>query len=93
MELQGLKILLSKNRVFIEKMYINDDFFKVNMMTVVTMNEKKNNSNVYFSYLLKSDNMWHGMLGHVNYNYIQGLININLLPCIIFKKNNKCEVE
>ena len=31
------------------------------------------------------------MLCHVNYNSIQSLINLDLLPSMIFDKNHKCE--
>jgi hypothetical protein len=34
----------------------------------------------------------HGMLGHVNYNYIQILIVLELLSSMIFEKNYKFEI-
>jgi hypothetical protein len=32
----------------------------------------------------KSYDLWHGKLGHVNYKYIQRLINLELLSSIMF---------
>jgi len=69
---------------------LSDDLFKMNIMTIETMVEKSNN-NIFFSYLLESCDMWYDMLSYVNYNSIQRLINLNLLPTIIFEKNHKCE--
>ena len=37
-------------------------------------------------YLFESYNVIHGMLGHVNYNYIQILIILELLSSMIFEK-------
>jgi len=57
--------------------------FKINVITILTNDEKKN-KNIFSSYLLESCDMWHEMLDHASYNYIQSLINHELLPSMIF---------
>jgi hypothetical protein len=85
------KFILSKSDMFIEKGYHCDSLFKMNVMTIVIIDEN-NNKIVSSSYLFESCDVWHGMLGHMNYNYIQRLINHELLPNMIFWKNHKCEI-
>ena len=60
-------------------------------MTIVTIDEN-NNKIASFSYLLKSSDVWHDRLDHVNYNSMQRLINHELLPRMIFEKNHKCKI-
>jgi len=62
--------------------FIND-LFKMNTITIVT-NDKNKNKNVFSSYLLECCDVWHNKLGHVNYSFIQRLINHELLLSIIF---------
>lgn len=50
--IESEKLVLFKNRVLIREEYICDSFFKMIVMTIVIIDEKKNNSNVYSSYLL-----------------------------------------
>jgi hypothetical protein len=60
-------------------------------MTIVTIGEN-NNKIASSSYLLKSSDVWHDRLDHVNYNSMQMLINHELLSSMIFEKNRKCEI-
>jgi hypothetical protein len=60
--------------MFVEKRYLCDGLFKRNVMTIVT-NDKNKNKNVFSSYLLEFCDVWYGRLGHVNYEFIQRLIN------------------
>jgi hypothetical protein len=68
--------------MFVEKKYACDVRFKINVITFLTNDEKKKNVSSF--YLLESCEMWHEMLDHANYNYIQRLINHELLPSMIF---------
>jgi len=47
-------------------------------------NNNNNNNNASSFYLLKACDIWHVSLGHANYNFIQLLINLELLPTMIF---------
>jgi len=76
--------------MFVKKRYLCDDLFKMNVMVIVT-NDKNNSKIVSSLYLFESYDVWHDKLGHVNYNFIQGLINHELFPSMIFYKNHKCE--
>jgi hypothetical protein len=61
------KFILTKSGMFVGKWYLCDDFFKINVMTIVTIDES-NNKITSSSYLLKSSDVWHDRLDHVNYN-------------------------
>lgn len=43
------------------------------------------------AYLLESSNLWHGRLGHVNYNIIRRLINLKRIHAFQIDKQHKCE--
>lgn len=61
-------------------------------MTILTMDKEKENYNTFFL-VLESYDMCYDRLGHVNYNFIQRLINLDLLLSMISaKKNYECEV-
>jgi hypothetical protein len=55
--------------MLIEKEYLYDGLFKINIMTTVT-NDENNNKIVYSSYSLECCDVWYDKLGHVNYNFI-----------------------
>ena len=57
--------------MYVEKCYMSDDLFKMNVMTIV---HSVINNNTSFFYLLESSNLWHGRLGHVNYGSLRRLI-------------------
>jgi len=52
--------------MFVGKGYMHDDFFKINVMIIVTNNENKNK--IISSYLFEFYNAWHEILSHMNYN-------------------------
>jgi len=81
------KLVLIKSKMFVGKGYACNDLSKMNVMNIVTNNCINNKNNSSFSYLLESCDMWHERLGHVNYSFIQKLINLELLWTTIFKKN------
>jgi len=58
------KYILSKNDMFVEKRYLCDEFFKMNIMIIVT-NDENNNNIVSSFYLFKSYGVWHINLSHV----------------------------
>ena len=57
-------------------------------MTIVTNDENNNKTKSSF-YLLESCDVWHDMLGCVNYNFMQRLINHKLLPSMVFFRKIK----
>jgi len=69
------------------KKYVCNDLSKMNAMNIVTKNHINNKNNFFYYYLLESYDMWYEWLGHMNYNFIQRLINLELLWTTIFKKN------
>ena len=84
------KFVLTKNEMFVGKDYLSDGFFKMNVMTVVpkSINNNKIDSSAY---LLESSNIWHGRLGHVNYDTLRRLIHLDYLPKFNIDPNQKCE--
>ena len=84
------KFLLTKSGMYVRKGYMSDGLFKLNVMTIVSkLNEMIVSSS---SYLLASSHLWHGRLGHVNYNSLRRLINLECLPKFDINLNHKCEI-
>ena len=58
--------------MIVEKRYLYDFLFKMNVITIKTTYENYNNI-AFSSYLIESYDVWHEKLGHVNYNSMQRL--------------------
>ena len=43
------------------------------------------------TYMLESSNLWHDRLGHVNYDTLRRLINLNHIPTFQIDSKHKCE--
>ncbi|KZV19365.1 retrovirus-related Pol polyprotein from transposon TNT 1-94, partial [Dorcoceras hygrometricum] len=84
------KFILSKNGVFIGNGYLEDNMFKMNVMPV--LREFDGNKIKASTYIVECYNLWHGRLGHVNYNTLKRLVKLNLLPTMDINKTHKCEV-
>ena len=84
--------ILTKNGMYVGKGYMSNGLFKMNVMTVVPPTKNINNKNTLFAYMLKSSNVSHGRLGHVNYDTLRRLINMERLPKFKLDPNHKCEI-
>ena len=62
--------------------------WKLNVMTLIKSNMNKAST---FTYMLELSNPWHGRLGHVNYDTLCRLINLNHIPTFQIDANHKCE--
>ena len=71
------KFVQSKSRMYVGKWYMSGGMWKINEMTITKSKMNKASSS---SYILKSSNIWHGRLGHVNYDTLRKLINLNHIP-------------
>lgn len=80
------KFVLSKNGMFVGKGYALNGMFKLNVMVTNKMNNESSSS----AYLLECSNVWHGRLGHVNYNSIKRLIKLEYIPKLNIDSNHKC---
>lgn len=60
------------------------------LFKLIIMIVKQNNSKS-ISYFVKSSNLWHGRLRHINYNFMHKLININYTPSFQIDIRHKCE--
>ncbi|KAD4178897.1 hypothetical protein E3N88_27488 [Mikania micrantha] len=83
------KFVLSKHGMFIGKGYAKNDMFKLNVIAkVVNMNENVPTS----AYLIESSNVWHGRLGHVNFNSMRRLIKLDCIPKFSMDSKYKCTI-
>ena len=71
---------------------MSNGLVKMNVMTVVPPIKNINKKNTSFAYMLESLNVWHGRLGHVNYDKLRRLINMECLPKFQIYSNHKCEI-
>ena len=62
--------------------------WKLNVKSIIKSNMNKASASVY---ILKSSNLWHGRLGHVNYNTLSRLVNLNHIPTFQIDAKYKCE--
>ena len=84
--------ILTKNGMYVGKGYMSNGPFKMNVMTIVPPIKNINNKNTSSAYMLESSNVWHGRLGHVNYDTLCRLINMECLPNFKLDPNHKCEI-
>ena len=84
--------ILTKNGMCVGKGYMSNGLFKMNVMTVVPPIKNINKKNTSSAYMLESSNVWHGRLGHVNYDTLRRLINMECLPKFQIDPNHKCEI-
>ena len=84
--------ILTKNGMYVGKGYMSNRLFKMNVTTVVPLTKNSNNKNTSSAYMLESSNVWHGRLGHVNYDTLRRLINMECLPKFKIDPNHKCEI-
>ena len=83
------KFVLTKSGIYVGKGYMSNGLFKMNVMTIVS---DFNNENTSSAYMLESSNIWHGRLGHVNFDTLRKLMNLELLPKFKIDANHKCEI-
>ena len=80
------KFVLSKSGMFVGKGYALNGMFKMNVIASNNMNKASTSS----AYMLECSNVWHGRLGHVNYNSIRRLIKLDYIPKFDIDSNHKC---
>ncbi|CAM8943434.1 unnamed protein product [Rhodiola kirilowii] len=86
MVFESQKVVLSKNGMYVGRGYVKDGMWKLNVIAINSIN--KNSS----AYLLESSNLWHGRLGHVNYDSIRNLMKLDCIPKFQFDSEHKCEI-
>ena len=67
------KFILFESGIFVRKGYLYDGLFKMNVMTIMMI------MLLFLFCFLEFYDMWYGLLGHVNYNFVEMLINLELL--------------
>ena len=86
---ESSKVVISKNNVFVGKGYVCDGLFKLNIMECVVSNSCNSRSYVYH---VSDCDVWHGRLGHVNYNTINRMIRFNLIPYYDTSSITRCDI-
>ena len=82
------KFVLSKSGMYVGKGYVSDGMWKLNVMTIIKSNMDNESTSTY---MLESSNLWHGTLGHINYDTLCSLINLNHIPTFQIYAKHKCE--
>ncbi|GJV77094.1 pol polyprotein [Tanacetum coccineum] len=73
--------------MYVGKGYAFNGMFNLNVKVVINEINKMNSS----AYLIESSNVWHGRLGHVNFNSMRRLIKFNSIPNFHIDSKYKCE--
>ena len=60
--------------MYIGKGYISKGLFKLNVMTIIPNINKVSS----FVYMFEFFNVWHGRLGHANFNIMHRLVNLDI---------------
>ena len=71
------KFILSNSGMYVGKGYMSGGLWKLNVMIVIKLDMNKASTSTY---IIESYNLWHGRLGHVNYDTLRKLINLNHMP-------------
>ena len=82
------KFIPSKIGLYIGKGYVSDGMWKLNVMIIIKSNMNKASTSTY---MLEPSNLWHSRLGHVNYDTLRRLINLNHIPTFQIDAKHKCE--
>jgi len=82
------KVILANNGNFLGKGYlVNGVFFFFNIVCVIA-----NGSISCSAYIVESVNLWHDILGHVNFGSIKRLKNMHLINASNENECSKCTV-
>jgi len=82
--------VLSKNGLYVGKVYVSDGLFKMNVITIVPKDyDNKVKSSIY---IVESSNIWHARLGPVNFDTLRKMINLDFIPKFAIDSNYKCEI-
>ena len=74
--IESQKVVLFKNGIFVDKGYVKDGIFKLNVIDIKNAMNKEKSA----TYILESSNLWHGRLGHVNFESLCRLIHLDHIP-------------
>ena len=80
------KLILSRNGIFVEKMFSCNGMIKLSVVLV-----KNNNNNVDFAYMVDSIFLWHKRLAHVGLSTIKRMVKCDMIKCDINEFKN-CEL-
>ena len=82
------KFILSNSGMYVGKGYMSSGLWKLNVMIVIKLDMNKASTSTY---IIESYNLWHGRLGHVNYDTLRRLITLNHMPTFQIDVKHKCK--
>lgn len=86
------KFVLSKGGMYVGKGYVCNGMWKINAISSKSNAMINNKNNTSSAYIIESLNLWHGRLGHVNYDTLRRLINLQHIPTFQIDHKHKCEI-
>jgi len=81
------KFVIFKSSVFIRKGFVCDGLFRLNVI-----NPSDNRISIPIALNIKSCDIWLERLGHVNFNFIKKIINLNLISKSSFDSSSRSEI-
>ena len=84
------KFTLTNGGLYVGWGNLLDGKFKLNVLAQVPKNNK--NKNKASTYTIDLCDVWYYRLGHVNYQSLQRMVNLELFPNFSIDKRHKCEV-
>ena len=79
---EGNTCIVCKSGTFVRKGYSCDGMYKLSIM---------NNEDMNSTYIVKSFDIWHARLAHLNFRSLKYMSKQGLISCID-EKNDKCEI-
>jgi len=81
------KFIIFKSNTYIGKGFVCDGLFRVNVV-----NPFDNEIFIPVALNIESYDIWYERLGHVKFNFIKKIINLNRIPKSSFDSSSKCEI-
>ncbi|CAA0841985.1 Uncharacterized mitochondrial protein AtMg00820, partial [Striga hermonthica] len=85
------KVVIQHYNLFIGKGYLSDGLFKIRVDHAGSGNKFDFVDSIVMN-VTESSSVWHKRLGHLNYDSIKRMMNLNLIPKHDVERNNKCQV-
>ncbi len=86
------KVIILDSGSFVGKGYSSDGLFKIRVETDLSLSNNDSFIDYPVSYSIESSNVWHGRLGHINYDSVKRMMNLDIIPKHAIDKSSKCHV-
>ena len=89
------KAVILCQKTFIGKGYLSHGLFKVylNHVMIKSLDVDVVSTFVFVAYnVVDSSNLWHGRLGHINFNSLKRMMNLKLIPNYAIDNSKRCDI-